>query len=53
MKSVKSYVLCIEQKKLLKQYNEFNKSIIHNGYYIYIFMNFGNSKTSDLIQSSR
>ena len=40
MKSVKYYIPCIEQKKLLKsiwQYNEFNKGIIPNGYYIYEF----------------
>ena len=38
MKSDKSYVLCIEKKKLLKsiqQYNEFNKVTEQNGYYIY------------------
>ena len=36
----KSYISCIEKKKLLKsiqQYNEFNKVIKQNGYYIYKF----------------
>ena len=36
----KIYFFCIEQKKLLKklqQYNEFNKVIKKNGYYIYEF----------------
>ena len=40
MKSNKSYILCIEKKKLVKmytQYNEFNKAIKQNGYYIYEF----------------
>ena len=40
MKSDKSYIPCIEQKKLLRsiqQYNEFNKVIKQNGYYIYEF----------------
>ena len=35
MKSVKSFILCIEQKKLpknIQQYNEFNKDIMKNGY---------------------
>ena len=36
MKSVKSYILCIEQKSI-SQYNEFNKVIKQNGYYIYVF----------------
>ena len=32
------HILCIDQKKLqksIKQYNEFNKVIKQNGYYIY------------------
>ena len=36
----KLHILCIEHKKLLKkykQYNEFNKVIKQNGYYIYEF----------------
>ena len=40
MKSEKLYILSIEQKELLKsvqQYNEFNKVIKQNGYYIYEF----------------
>ena len=40
MKSVKSCILWIKQKKLLKsiqKYNEFNKVIKENGYYIYEF----------------
>ena len=37
MKFVKSYILCIERKKLQKQYNKFNKVIKHNEYYIYEF----------------
>ena len=43
MKSDKSYILCIEQKKLpKKQYYQFNKGIIYK-----MFMNSENSKTSD------
>ena len=38
MKPVKSYILGIKQKKLLKKYiaiyNEFNKDIKQNGYHI-------------------
>ena len=40
MKSDKSYIFCIEQKKLLKKYmiyKEFNKVIKQNGYYFYEF----------------
>ena len=40
MKSVKLYILCMEQKKCLKkykQYNEFNRFKKQNGYYIYEF----------------
>ena len=45
MKSDKSYVLCIKKKKLLnKMYNNLIK--LENRK-ITIFMNFGNSKTSD------
>ena len=43
MKSDKLYILCIEQKKLLKsvqQFNEFNKVIKKNEYYIYEFLEF-------------
>ena len=41
MKSAKLYILYIKQKKLLKKYtkyNEFNKVIKQNGYYIYEFL---------------
>ena len=40
MKSDKSYILILEKKKLLKsiqQYNEVNKVIKPNGYYIFEF----------------
>ena len=40
MKSYKSYILFIKQKRLLKKYiayNEFNKGIIQIGYHIYEF----------------
>ena len=40
MKSDKSYIFYIEKKMLLKsiqQYNDFNKVIIKNEYYIYDF----------------
>ena len=40
MKFAKPYIFYIKQNKLLKeykQYNEFNKVIKQNGYYIYEF----------------
>ena len=45
MKSDKSYILCIEQKKLLKMYTNRTKG---NTKMDTIFMDFKKSKTSDL-----
>ena len=50
MKSIKSYILCIEQKKLLKKY--INKGLIQNGYYSTFYKIDTKSKTSKKSESN-